>query len=63
MTSRIIEQMLKEVEEQVRLRNIRVLHSTTGLSYEQLFDILEIPTDNQQRFLDMLTSPDKENEQ
>lgn len=63
MTSRIIEQMLKAVEEQVRLRNIRVLHSTTGLSYEQLFDILEIPTDNQQRFLDMLTSPDKENEQ
>lgn len=63
MTSRIIEQMLKEVEEQVRLRNIRVLHSTTGLSYEQLFDILEIPTDNRQKFLDMLTAPDKENEQ
>lgn len=63
MTSRIIEQMLKEVEEQVRLRNIRVLHSTTGLSYEQLFDILEIPTDNRQRFLDMLTSPGQENEQ
>lgn len=46
--------MLKEVEEQTRLRNIRVLHGTTGLSYEQLVDVLEIPEADRQRYLDML---------
>lgn len=46
--------MLKEVEEQNRLRNIRVLYATTGLSYDQLFDVLEIPEVDRQRYLDML---------
>lgn len=46
--------MLKEVEERTKLRNIRVLHGTTGLSYEQLFNVLEIPEAEQQRYLDKL---------
>lgn len=46
--------MLKEVEEQTRLRNIRVFRGTTGLSYEQLVDVLEIPEADRQRYLDIL---------
>lgn len=59
MTCRAIEEMLKAVEKQTILRNIRVLQTAMGLSYEQLFDVLEIPEADRQRYLDMLTSTDK----
>ena len=55
MTCRAIEQMIKEVEEQTRLRNIATLHRSMGLPSEQLFDVLDIPENDRQRYLGILT--------
>lgn len=54
MTCRAIEQMIKEVVEETRIRNITTLHRTMGLPYEQLFDVLEVPEADRQRYLDIL---------
>ena len=59
MTCRAIEQMLKEVVEETRIRNIATLHRTMGLPYEQLFDVLEIPEAERQRYLEILTKEEK----
>jgi len=62
MTCRAIEQMIKEVEEQTRLRNISTLHRTMGLSYEHLFDVLDIPQADRPRYLSILNGMEqKEN--
>ena len=63
MTCWAIEQMIKEVVEETRIRNIATLHRTMGLPYEQLFDVLEVPETDRQRYLDMLSIADQENEQ
>lgn len=63
MTCWAIEQMIKEVVEETRIRNIATLHRTMGLPYEQLFDVLEVPETDRQRYLDMLSISDQENEQ
>lgn len=63
MRCRAIEQMIKEVVEETRIRNIATLHRTMGLPYEQLFDVLEVPETDRQRYLDMLSISDQENEQ
>ena len=47
MTCRAIEQMIKEVEEQTRLKNLSTLHRTMGLPYVQLFDVLDVPAADQ----------------
>lgn len=62
MTCRAIEQMIKEVEEQTRLRNISTLHRTMGLSYEKLFDVLDIPVTDQPRYLEMLSEMEEQEE-
>ena len=54
MTCGAIEQMIKEVVEETRIRNIAILHRTMGLPYEQLFDVLEVPDADRQRYLDIL---------
>ena len=54
MTCRAIEQMIKEVEEQTRLKNLSTLHRTMGLPYVQLFDVLDVPAADQTRYLKML---------
>ena len=54
MTCRAIEQMIKEVVEETRIRNIATLHRTMGLPYKQLFDVLEVPDADRQRYLDIL---------
>lgn len=46
--------MIKEVVEETRIRNIATLHRTMGLPYEQLFDVLEVPDADRQRYLDIL---------
>ena len=63
MTCWAIEQMIKEVVEETRIRNIATLHRTMGLPSEQLFDVLEVPETDRQRYLDMLSISDQENEQ
>ena len=60
MTCRAIEQMIKEVVEETRIRNIATLHRTTGLPYEQLFDVLEIPETDRQRYLEILMKEENE---
>ena len=54
MTSRVIEKMIKEVAEETRLQSIITLHRTMGLSYERLFDVLDIPDADRPRYLDRL---------
>ncbi len=54
MTCRAIEQMIKEVVEETRIRNIATLHRTMGQPYEQLFDVLEVPDADRQRYLDIM---------
>lgn len=54
MTCRAIEQMIKEVVEETRIRNIATLHRTMDLPYKQLFDVLEVPEADRQRYLDIL---------
>ena len=46
--------MIKEVVEETRIRNIATLHRTMGLPYKQLFDVLEVPEADRQRYLDIL---------
>lgn len=53
--------MIKETVTETRIRNIVTLHRTMGLPYEQLFDVLEIPETDRQRYLDMLMKEEKEN--
>lgn len=60
MTCRAIEQMIKEVVEETRIRNITTLHRTMGLPYEQLFDVLEIPETDRQRYLEILMKEENE---
>lgn len=55
MTCRAIEQMIKETVEETRIRNIATLHRTMGLPYERLFDVLEVPEADRQRYLGILT--------
>lgn len=47
--------MIKEVVEETRIRNIATLNRTMGLPYEQLFDVLEVPEADRQRYLEILT--------
>ena len=60
MTCRAIEQMIKEVVEETRIRNIATLHRTMGLPYKQLFDVLEIPETDRQRYLEILMKEENE---
>ena len=60
MTCRAIEQMIKEVVEETRIRNIATLHRTMGLPYKQLFDVLEVPEADRQRYLDILMKEENE---
>ena len=60
MTCRAIEQMIKEVVEETRIRNIATLHRTMGLPSEQLFDVLEIPETDRQRYLEILMKEENE---
>ena len=60
MTCRAIEQMIKEVVEETRIRNTATLHRTMGLPYEQLFDVLEIPETDRQRYLEILMKEENE---
>lgn len=46
--------MIKEVVEETRIRNIATLHRTMDLPYKQLFDVLEVPEADRQRYLDIL---------
>ena len=55
MTCRAIEQMIKAVVEETRIRNIATLHRTMGLPYEQLFDVLEVPETDRPGYLEILT--------
>lgn len=52
--------MIKETVEETHIRNIATLHRTMGLPYERLFDVLEIPEADWQRYLDKLMKEEKE---
>lgn len=60
MTCRTIEQMIKETVEETHIRNLATLHRTMGLPYERLFDVLEVPEADRQRYLGMLMKEEKE---
>ena len=52
--------MIKEVVEETRIRNIATLHRTMGLPYEQVFDVLEVPETDRQRYLEILMKEENE---
>ena len=54
MTCRAIEQMIKEFVEETRIQSIATLYRTMGLPYEKLFDVLEVPEADRQRYLEIL---------
>lgn len=52
--------MVKETVEETRIQNLATIHRTMGLPYERLFDVLEVPKADRQRYLDMLMKEEKE---
>lgn len=52
--------MIKETVEETRIRNLAALHRTMGLPFERLFDVLEVPEVDRQRYLDMLMKEEKD---
>lgn len=58
MTCRAIEQMLAEVEEKVEteitLRHVRIFLEKSIFPFERIFDILEVPVEKRQWYIDQL---------
>lgn len=58
MACRAIEQMLKDVEERVEteitLRHVRIVLEKSVFPFERIFDILEVPLDKRQWYIEQL---------